>query len=41
MPKNKVVLDEKIICDEYINSKIGIESLALKYHVGKLKIKEI
>ena len=41
MPKNKVVLDEKVICDEYLNSKIGIESLALKYHVGKLKIKQI
>ena len=41
MPKRKVVLDEKMICDEYLNTKTGIESMALKYHVGKLKIKQI
>ena len=41
MPKTKVELDEKLICEEYINTKIGIEALALKYHVGKLKIKDI
>lgn len=41
MPKNRVILDEKSICDEYLNTKIGIEAMALKYHVGKLKIKQI
>ena len=41
MSKTKAILDEKIICDEYLNSKIGIETLALKYHVGKLRIKQI
>lgn len=29
------------ICKEYLETGIGIESLALKYHVGKLKIKKI
>lgn len=37
----KVILDENIICNEYLNTKIGIESIALKYHVGKKRIKEI
>lgn len=41
MPKTKVELDEKLICEEYINTKIGIEALSYKYHVGKLKIKDI
>ena len=41
MPKTKVILDEKIICEEYVNTKIGIEAIATKYHVGKLKIKDI
>lgn len=41
MPKKKVILDEKIICEEYVNTKIGIEAIATKYHVGKLKIKDI
>lgn len=41
MQKTKVILDEKLICYEYLNTKIGIESIALKYHVGKLKIKDI
>lgn len=41
MPKTKVKLDEKLICEEYVTTKIGIEALALKYHVGKLKIKDI
>lgn len=31
----------KKICEEYLNTKIGIEAIALKYHVGKLKIKQI
>ncbi len=34
-------LDEKLICEEYLNTKIGIEKMALKYHVGKKKIKDI
>ena len=41
MPKTKIILDEKMICDEYINTKTGIETMALKYHVGKLKIRQI
>lgn len=41
MPKTKIVLDEKMICDEYLNAKTGIETMALKYHVGKLKIRQI
>ena len=41
MPKTKVVLDEQKICEEYLNTRIGIEAIALKYHVGKLKIKQI
>lgn len=41
MPKTKIVLDEKMICDEYLNTKTGIETMALKYHVGKLKIRQI
>lgn len=39
--RTKVELDEDLICREYTESKIGVESLALKYHVGKLKIKAI
>lgn len=38
---NKVILDENVICDEYTQTQIGIEKLALKYHVGKYKIKQI
>lgn len=41
MSKTKVILNEEQICDEYTNTNIGIESIALKYHVGKLKIKDI
>ena len=41
MVKKDITLNETLICDEYTNSKIGIEALALKYHVGKLKIKQI
>lgn len=37
----KTILDEKTICDEYQSTNIGIEALALKYHVGKKKINEI
>jgi len=39
--KNKNVLDEKMICNEYTETEIGVEAMALKYHVGKKKIKEI
>lgn len=39
--KNKVTLDEGLICKEYRETNIGIETMALKYHVGKKKIKEI
>ena len=37
----KTILDEKTICDEYQSTNIGIEAIALKYHVGKKKINEI
>lgn len=37
----KTILDEKTICDEYQSTNIGIEALALKYHVGKKNINEI
>lgn len=39
--KKSIKLDEKVICEEYQSSSIGVESLALKYHVGKKKIKDI
>ena len=29
MPKTKIVLDEKMICDEYLNTKTGIKTMAL------------
>ena len=34
-------LNEKEICEEYENTRNGIEYLSKKYHVGKLRIKEI
>lgn len=37
----KTELDEKTICELYVTTKIGIESLALQYHVGKKRIKQI
>ena len=37
----KTILDEKTICDEYQSTNIGIEAIALKYHVGKKKTNEI
>lgn len=37
----KVVLDEKQICQEYLTTNIGVETLALKHHVGKKRIKDI
>lgn len=39
--KKKITLDENIICQEYLETEIGIESMALKYHVGKKRIREI
>lgn len=39
--KSKNILDEKLICNEYTETEIGVEAMALKYHVGKKKIKEI
>lgn len=39
--REKVVLDEDAICKEYAETGIGIEAMALKYHVGKLRIKDI
>lgn len=39
--KNNVKLDEELICKEYCNSNVGVEAMALKYHVGKKKIKAI
>lgn len=39
--KKKNTIDEKLICEEYKNTEIGVEAMALKYHVGKKKIKEI
>ena len=35
------MLNKDKICREYTETKIGIEALAVKYHVGKLKIKSI
>lgn len=37
----KPELDEKLICDLYVNTNIGIETLAMQYHVGKKRIKQI
>lgn len=39
--KKAVALNEVKICDEYLNTDLGVESLGKKYHAGKLKIKEI
>ena len=36
-----MMIDKETICKEYTESKIGVEALAKKYHVGKLKIKSI
>lgn len=37
----KIELNEELICNEYQTTNIGIEALALKYHVGKKKINAI
>ena len=39
--KNKIVLNEEVICKEYLETQIGVENMALKYHVGKKRIKDI
>lgn len=39
--RKKIEIDEKLICEEYTETNIGIETIALKYHVGKLRIKEV
>ena len=39
--KNKVELNEEMICKEYLETQIGVENMALKYHVGKKRIKDI
>ena len=39
--KAKVILNDSEICKEYVNSEDGIETLALKHHVGKKRIREI
>ena len=39
--KKKVILDEVQICQEYISGRDGVETLCKKYHVGKLRIKDI
>lgn len=35
------MIDKETICKEYTETKIGVEALAKKYYVGKLKIKSI
>lgn len=37
----KVILDEIKICKEYQTTRDGVEVLAKKYHVGKIRIKSI
>lgn len=37
----KVILNEEEICKEYVDTTIGVESMALKYHVGKKRIRDI
>ena len=39
--KNKIELNEEVICKEYLETQIGVENIALKYHVGKKRIKDI
>ena len=39
--EEKLALNEEQIVNEYTNSNIGVEKLALKYHVGKNRIKSI
>lgn len=39
--REKVKLNEKDVCERYLKTNIGVESLACELHVGKKKIKEI
>ena len=39
--KKAVEINEDDVCKDYTENFIGIEQLAYKYHVGKLKIKDI
>lgn len=41
MGRKKAELDDKVICEEYLNSNIGVEALATKYHTGKVTVKKI
>lgn len=41
MGRKKTELDDKVICGEYLNSNIGVEALATKYHTGKVTVKKI
>lgn len=36
-----IILDEQKVCDEYLSGKMGIDRLATKYHVGKIKIRNV
>lgn len=39
--KRNIEIDENQICDEYVSTNIGTEALALKYHIGKKRVKDI
>ena len=39
--RGNININERKIVEEYTNTKIGIEKLALKYHIGKIKVKRI
>lgn len=41
MVKKKIEINTSELCKEYIETNVGIEALASKYHVGKLAIKKI
>ena len=39
--RTKVTINEEKLCNEYVNGNLGTETLAAKYHIGKLKVREI
>lgn len=39
--KKNIIIDEQAICDDYVNGRLGTEGLASKYHIGKVKVREI
>ena len=39
--RTRIIFNEEELCNEYVNSNLGTEALATKYHVGKLKVREI